>query len=218
MKIKRMVALGTALAMAFSLSGCGGSEESGGAAAVNLPSIDSIELGTDYQDITASIKILTNRTDIVDTVYKGYADQFMKLYPNITVEYEAITDYEESLNLRLPTGDWGDICYIPTSVAKSEMSEYFSPLGDFATLNEIYNFLSDKNYGGIQYGIPNGGTAGGLFITSESGKRRGLTSCRQPRMSSWIVCRRSKIIPTQFRFIPILPPAGRWEPGISISE
>ena len=84
MKIKKMVALGTALTMALSLAACGGSEESGGTAAVSIPSIDSIELGSDYQDITASIKVLTNRTDVVDTVYKGYADQFMKLYPNIT--------------------------------------------------------------------------------------------------------------------------------------
>lgn len=174
MKVKKMVALGTALAMTLSLAACGGSEESGDAAVVDLPSIDSIELGSDYQDITASIKVLTNRTDIVDTVYKGYAEQFMKLYPNITVEYEAVTDYEQALNLRLPTGDWGDICYIPTSVAKSEMSEYFSPLGDFTTLNEIYNFLADKNYGGIQYGIPNGGTAGGVIYNKRIWKEAGI--------------------------------------------
>lgn len=175
MKAKKMVALGTALAMTFSLAACGGSDDSGGVVAANLPGIDMIELGTDYQDITASIKILTNRTDIVDTVYKGYAEQFMQLYPNITVEYEAVTDYEESLNLRLPTGDWGDICYIPTSVAKSEMSEYFSPLGDYGSLNEIYNFLSDKNYGGIQYGIPNGGTAGGVIYNKRIWKEAGIT-------------------------------------------
>ena len=130
---------------------------------MELPTIDAIKLGEDYQDITASIKILTNRTDVVDTVYKGYAEEFMKLYPNITVEYEGLTDYEQSLNLRLPTGDWGDICYIPTSVSKSEMSEYFSPLGDYKTLDGIYNFLADKNYNGLQYGIPNGGTAGGVI-------------------------------------------------------
>ena len=85
MKAKKMVALGTALAITFSLSACGGSGESADAVAVNLPSIDSFELGKDYQDITASIKILTNRTDIVDTVYKGYAEEFKKLYPNIKI-------------------------------------------------------------------------------------------------------------------------------------
>ena len=174
MKVKKMAAMGTALTMALLLTACGGSQENADAVSVDLPSIDSIQLGTDYQNVTASIKVLTNRTDIVDTVYKGYAEQFMKLYPNITVEYEAVTDYEQALNLRLPTGDWGDICYIPTSVAKSEMSEYFFFFLDFATLNEIYNFLADKNYGGIQYGIPNGGTAGGVIYNKRIWKEAGI--------------------------------------------
>ncbi len=51
MKIKKMVALGTALTMALSLAACGGSEESGGTAAVSIPSIDSIELGSGYHSI-----------------------------------------------------------------------------------------------------------------------------------------------------------------------
>ena len=96
---------------------------------MDIPTIDQIKVGEDYQDLTASIKVLTNRTDIVDTVYKGYAEDFMKVYPNITVTYEGITDYEESLNLRLTNGDWGDLCFIPTSVNKNELSSYFTALG-----------------------------------------------------------------------------------------
>ncbi len=177
MKTKKVVALTMAAVLAGSLAaGCGGSGKGeAGGTAVELPTIDAIKLGEDYQDITASIKILTNRTDVVDTVYKGYAEEFMKLYPNITVEYEGLTDYEQSLNLRLPTGDWGDICYIPTSVSKSEMSEYFSPLGDYKTLDGIYNFLADKNYNGLQYGIPNGGTAGGVIYNKRIWKEAGIT-------------------------------------------
>lgn len=177
MKTKKVAALTIAAALAGSLAaGCGSSGKSEiESGTVNLPTIDSIKLGEEYQDIKANIKILTNRTDVVDTVYKGYAEQFMELYPNITVEYEGLTDYEQSLNLRLPTGDWGDICYIPTSVDKNEMSEYFAPLGEYATLDGIYNFLSDKNYGGIQYGIPNGGTAGGVIYNKRVWKEAGIT-------------------------------------------
>lgn len=110
-------------------SGNAGSSDNGGDAAdTAVPAINDIDLGTDYQDITADIKILTNRTDIVDTVYKGYAEQFHELYPNITVTYEGIIDYEESLRLRLTTGDWGDICFIPTSVQKSQLADYFIPM------------------------------------------------------------------------------------------
>lgn len=108
---------------------------------MDIPTIDQIKVGEDYQDLTASIKVLTNRTDIVDTVYKGYAEDFMKVYPNITVTYEGITDYEESLNLRLINGDWGDLCFIPTSVNKNELSSYFTALGAYDTLASHLQFL-----------------------------------------------------------------------------
>lgn len=165
--MKKALSLMLALIMLLSLAACGGSgdkpaADGGGAPAADLPAINDIKLGEDYQDITATVKILTNRTDIIDDVYAGYAAQFHELYPNITVEYEGITDYEESLNLRLPNGDWGDICFIPSTVAKSDMSTYFIPLGDMDTLNEIYNFIPDKSFGGTVYGIANGGNADGV--------------------------------------------------------
>lgn len=180
---KRIISIGMAVAMAVPMAGCGGggSKPSDAAADVNLPSIDSITLSTadtpgDYTDLTASIKVLTNRTDIVDTVYKGYAEQFMALYPNITVEYEGITDYEESLNLRLTTGDWGDLCFIPTSVSKSDLSRYFAPLGDFNTLDNIYNFCVEKSFDGTVYGIANGGTAGGVVYNKKIWDQAGITT------------------------------------------
>lgn len=176
-----------ALAAAGMLAACGGSgsstaaSTSGTSAAAGsegsgeVPTIDSIKVGEDYKDLTASIKVLTNRTDIVDTTYAGYARQFMELYPNITVTYEAVTDYEESLTLRLMTGDWGDICFAPTSVAKSDLSTYFIPLGDFDTLDGIYNFASDKAFGGKVYGIANGGNADGVAYNKRVWEEAGIT-------------------------------------------
>lgn len=35
-----------------------------------VPTFDSIELGVDYTDVTASIKVLTHRTDLIDTVFQ----------------------------------------------------------------------------------------------------------------------------------------------------
>ena len=157
------------LAAASALTACGGSDSSSAAAgsgaaetAASLPAINEIKLGEDFQDVTADIKILTNRTDIVDTVYAGYAEQFHQLYPNITVTYEALTDYEESLTLRIMTGEWGDICFIPTSVSKADLASYFVPLGDMDTLEPIYNFIGDKAFDGKVYGIANGGNADGV--------------------------------------------------------
>ncbi len=102
---KKLLSLGLAAMMTLSLAACGGGNGGGGSAAADVPTIDTITVGEDYQDLEAEIKVLTNRTDIVDTVYKGYAEEFMKLYPNIKVTYEGITDYEETLKLRLTTGE-----------------------------------------------------------------------------------------------------------------
>ncbi|MDO5408681.1 MAG: ABC transporter substrate-binding protein [Eubacteriales bacterium] len=175
--LKQIVSVGLAATMVMSLTACGGGAKETAAPEVSaeLPTIDSIKVGEDYQDIKAEIKVLTDRTDVVDTVYKGYAEQFMELYPNITVTYEGVTDYEQSLTLRLPTGEWGDICYIPTSVDKDEFSEYFIPLGDYETLDGIYNFCTEKNYDGKQYGIANGGTAGGVVYNKRIWKEAGIT-------------------------------------------
>ncbi len=170
---KKLVSMLLAGTMVLSLAACGGN---GGGEVVDadLPSIDVIN-GDDYKDLEAEIKVLTNRTDIVDTVYKGYAEQFMEKYPNIKVTYEGITDYEESLTLRLTTGDWGDVCFIPSTADKSELGEYFTPMGDYDTLNEKYNFVTEKTYDGTVYGIPNGGTAGGVAYNKRIWKEAGVT-------------------------------------------
>lgn len=168
--MKKAVSFGLAAIMTMSMAATALADEGAG-----VPTIDQVKVGEDYKDLEASIKILTNRTDIVDTVYKGYAEQFMELYPGIKVEYEAITDYEQSLNLRLTTGDWGDLCFIPTSVAKSELENYFTPIGDYETLDAIYNFCAEKTYGDTVYGIANGGTAGGVVYNKKIWEEAGIT-------------------------------------------
>ena len=182
--MKKIISIALAVMLTVSLlTGCGGggkdkengSSGNGEKQSVNVPTLDSIKLGEDYKDLQAEIKILTERTDIADTVYKGYAETFMKMYPGIKVTYESITDYESALNLRLSTGDWGDICNIPTSVAKSELSQYFTVLGDFAKMDETYNFVSEKSFEGKTYGIPNGGNAQGIVYNKRIFKEAGIT-------------------------------------------
>ena len=200
MKFKKLMALGMAAVMTMSLAACGSSDNTTGNASnedaastdanapadsstssndttdkTGVPTIDEITVGEDYKDLTASIKVLTNRTDIVDTVYAGYAQQFMDLYPNITVEYEGITDYEESVSLRLSAGGWGDIMFIPTGVSKNELSTYFMPIGDYNTLNSIYNFVDEKTFEGTVYGIANGGTASGIAYNKKIWADAGIT-------------------------------------------
>ncbi len=179
MKAKKAWSLVLVAAMSLSMAACGNGGSSGNgdsSTSEAVPTIDEINVGEDYKDLKAEIKVLTNRTDIVDSTYKEYAEEFQKLYPNITVTYEGITDYEESLTLRLTNGDWGDICLIPTTCDKSEFSTYFTSLGDYDTLNDIYNFVTEKTYEGQVYGIPCGGTAGGIAYNKKVWEEAGITS------------------------------------------
>ena len=180
MKKQKLVSIGLVAAMVASLTACGGNggssdTQKGDSANKDVPAFNDLKVGEDYTDLKADIKILTNRTDICDTVYAEYAKEFQKLYPNINISYEGVTDYEETVTLRLTNGDWGDICYIPDTVDKSEFSNYFTALGDYDTLNEKYNYITEKTYDDTVYGIPNGGTAGGVAYNKAVWKAAGIT-------------------------------------------
>lgn len=196
-KSKKVISLLLAATMALSLGACGSDnknastspepEASQSADASNegstgpktvadgITTLDQIELGVDYTDVSASIKLLTCRTDLTDNVFLEYAERFKELYPNIEVTFEGITDYESSITTRLTTTDWGDICLIPTTVDKSELSTYFTPMGDLDTLSEKYIMLNDKAYDGTVYGIPCAGNVQGIVYNKKVFEEAGIT-------------------------------------------
>ena len=139
--------------------------------------IDQIELGKDYTDIKADLKFLTHKTDIVDTVFKGYVEEFQKLYPNVNIEYEGITDYANDVAVRLSTGDWGDICMVPTTVDKDELENYFVSLGDKDSLSKIYesNMLNNFAFGDQVYGVPSMANVQGIVYNKAVFKEAGIT-------------------------------------------
>lgn len=136
--------------------------------------IDKLKLGEDYTDLSASLRILTHRTDIVDTVFQEYKAKFNELYPNISIEYEAVTDYAEDVTVRLTTGDWGDICMIPATVDKTELGTYFESFGKKSDLEKIYNFVNDKSHGDEVYGIASTGNAQGIVYNKAVFEKAGV--------------------------------------------
>ena len=135
MKMKKFLALSTASVMALSMAACGSTDNGGAAessavasttpataeasseaaAPAEVTSLNYAELtlGEDYTDITTTIKVLTNRTDLLEdgaaVPFQTYIDAFNEMYPNITVDIEGITDYASDTLLRLQGGDWGDV-------------------------------------------------------------------------------------------------------------
>lgn len=172
--------------------------------------IDQIELGKDYTDIKADLKFLTHKTDVVDTVFKGYVEEFQKLYPNVNIEYEGITDYANDVTMRLSTGDWGDICMVPTTVDKDELENYFVSFGDKDSLSKIYESNMLNNYAfGVRFMVFRLWLMyRELFTTRQCLKKQELQNFQKHRMSSLMIFRKSKITQTRFQCIQILQQAG----------
>lgn len=135
----------------------------------------SIKLGEDYTDLTTTIKFMHHKTDRVeDGTMQGYIDEFNKMYPNITVEQEGITDYAETALLRLPTGDWGDIMFIP-SIDMVDLETYFIPYGSVSEMSELINFADQWKYQDQCYGIGYMGNAQGVLYNKKVFADAGIT-------------------------------------------
>ncbi|MCI2049350.1 MAG: ABC transporter substrate-binding protein [Lachnospiraceae bacterium] len=142
-------------------------------------SYNSIELGTTGTDLTASIKLLTHHTDMLKDDYTGtswssYLAEFNKMYPNITVDIEGITDYANDSLLRLQGGKWGDIMMIP-AVDKADLATYFIPYGTVDDINSTVNYAVQWNYDGQCYGIPSTANAQGIVYNKAVFTKAGIT-------------------------------------------
>ena len=89
------------------------------------------------------------------------------MYPNITINYEGVTDYVESITMRLTTDDWGDICMIPTTMDKVELPEHFITFGAKGDLEKSYIMLNNFAYSGQVYGMPSMGNAQGIVYNKK---------------------------------------------------
>ena len=193
MKARKVMAVAMATVMTLSLAACGGSSASSGESTQTKPAESKVEydkngpdgnyanivLGETGTDISAKLKLLTHRTDMLSTDYPGtnyqsYIDEFHKMYPNIEIDIEGITNYAEDALLRLQGGEWGDIMMIP-AIDAEEFGNYFMPYGDLETMEGQIRFASAKQYHGTVYGIPSTGAAQGVLYNKAVFEKAGIT-------------------------------------------
>ena len=205
MKLRKVLALTLALSMTFSLAACGGSDEGAAeapaadagetaapadeaeapaadageeapAAAASDLTYASIKLGEDYKDLTTTIKFIHHKTDREeDGTMADLIAKFNEVYPNITVETEGVTDYQEDSLLRLSSGDWGDIMFIP-AVDAADLPTYFLPYGTVDEMSEYVNFADQwKDAAGNCYGIGYMGNAQGILYNKKVFADAGVT-------------------------------------------
>ena len=190
--MKRVIALTLAATLSVGLlAGCGssasssasGASDSGAAASsgedaapAGVPAYNDLTVGEDYTDLEASLRFISQRTDLIqDGTFDKYVAAFQEMYPNITIEYEGITDYANDMTTRLTSNDWGDICMIPTTIPLPELSDYFYPLCDLSAIEADYNFADNRAYDGKVYGIPSTGNAQGIVYNKAVFEAAGVT-------------------------------------------
>ena len=178
-KLSKIVLAVTMIASLATVMGCSKKEGTTNKSSSAVKYTD-IELGKTDTDLTATIKMLTHRTDMLNDEYSGktfaaYLAEFNKLYPNITVEIEGITDYASVALLRLQGGDWGDIMMIP-ALDKKDLGTYFLPFGTVEEMDSQIKFASQWAYDGICYGVPTTGNAQGVLYNKKVFEKAGITS------------------------------------------
>ena len=177
--MKKALTLAAAMAATL-LAGCGGGSGSSAAASTaetsNVPSYASLKVGEDYTDLKADLKLISQRTDLIqDGTFDGYVAEFQKLYPNISISYEGITNYAEDMTTRLTSNDWGDICMIPTTIPLTELGDYFQVLCQLDEIKDEYNFADNRAFGQDVYGIPSTGNAQGIVYNKAVFEAAGIT-------------------------------------------
>lgn len=132
------------------------------------------DAAADFNGVT--LKVLTHRTDrIEDGTLPETTKAFEEKY-GCTVEYQAITDYAETVSTMMTTQNYGDVCMIVGTVKISDLPKYFEPLADYDTAKEKYNWAIEKSYDGTVYGLSTGGTvAGGLCYNKAVWEAAGVT-------------------------------------------
>jgi ABC-type glycerol-3-phosphate transport system substrate-binding protein len=147
------------LALSVALAGCG-KDDAG---------------GTDGK-IAGEITVLTQRTDIVNTVFADYKKKFEAKYPGTSVKFEAITDYEGEVRVRMNTKNYGDVLLIPNSVTADQLPLFFEPLGTVDELKDKYRFVrTEQNFDGKVYGLAITGNAQGYVFNKKVWTQAGIT-------------------------------------------
>lgn len=128
-------------------------------------------------EITGEITFIHQRTDINDSVFKAdYAKRFNEKYPKVTVKFEAITDYEGQIKIRMNTTDYGDVLLIPNDIPAEDLPHFFEPLGSMEELSKTYRFMDERAFEGITYGIPITVNAQGILYNKKVFEAAGITS------------------------------------------
>ncbi|MEV5440235.1 extracellular solute-binding protein [Streptomyces sp. NPDC052682] len=166
--MNRRTVLALAVGAALLIPGCTGTGGSTQGADAEAP--------TDPSKVSGTITVLTVRTDLVqDGTMKRYAAAFNKTYPKVKVEFQALTNYEAEVKIRMNTKNYGDVLLIPAVIPKSEYPKFFASLGTAAERGKKYRFTDFTTVDGKVYGQSPIGVMPGFLYNKKVWREAGVT-------------------------------------------
>lgn len=124
--------------------------------------------------ISGEITVITQRTDIVNTVFKDYAKKFNEKYPDVKVNFEALADYGGQITTRMNTDEYGDVLLIPTQIPIKDIPDFFEPLGTLEEMQKKYMGVEERAVNGKVYGIPIAMSYTGIIYNKKVFKEAGI--------------------------------------------
>lgn len=179
--MKRLLSIALSLLLVASLLvGCGNSTGAPATQGTNPPAnaTQGSNNANQPDEISGKITFLTNRTDLVNNgSYDKLLTKFQEKYPNVTVEFEGITDYAGELATRMQTTEYGDVLMIPDAVPSKEYGKYFVPFGTVEELGKKYQegYLYSKWFDNQVYGLAYMCTVQGLVYNKAVFEEAGIT-------------------------------------------
>ncbi|MGW6904446.1 ABC transporter substrate-binding protein [Streptomyces sp. NPDC054940] len=165
MNRRTVLAVTTGALLLSACTGTGGSSKGAEARAADDPS-----------KVSGTITVLTHRTDLVqDGTMKKYAAEFSKTYPKVKVEFDAITDYEGEVKIRMNTENYGDVLMIPAVIEKKDYPRFFASLGSRSERSKKYRFTDYTAVDGKVYGQSPLGAVPGFIYNKKVWQRAGIT-------------------------------------------
>jgi len=127
------------------------------------------------ETISGEITFIHQRTDLNDNLFVEYVEEFNKIYPDVKVNLETMTDYKGEIAIRMSTEEYGDVLMISDDVPMAELGDFFEPLGTVEELSEKYLYVNEKAYEEISYGIPAMCNANGIVYNKKVFTDAGVT-------------------------------------------
>jgi ABC-type glycerol-3-phosphate transport system substrate-binding protein len=104
-----------------------------------------------------------------------YAPAFAAANNGTQVKFEAITDYEGEVAIRMNTTEYGDVLLIPNSVKPEQYADFFEPMGSVEEMSQTYRFVQEKAFDGQVYGLAQTGNASGYVLNVRVWNEAGIT-------------------------------------------